>query len=61
MSEPDYKEVARRLFNAADKAGWVRASRFSPVWPPYENESGFLITLHDGSEVEVLVREREAS
>ena len=38
----------------------VRSAEFSFVWPPYEDESGFVVTLEDGSEWEVLVRERES-
>ena len=55
------EEVARWLFLQAQKISVIQSVRTSPVWPPYDDESGFTLTTTDGEEFEVLVRKREVS
>jgi hypothetical protein len=54
-----HRDVAGWLRRAAINMSRVRRAEYSYVWPPYENESGFVLTLDDGTEWEVLVSRRE--
>lgn len=57
-----HRDVARWLMRSTRHLSPpIQSVTTSPVWPPYENESGFIVTLEDGSEWEILVRERERS